>query len=169
MNVEFVIDGRNLHLAVEENRGEFRVTCGDRLRTVRCRLLSPGLYLFEIDGRARLVHVAADRDRTFVRIDGREVRLEKPRADRSRGAAEADAGISDDGIVETPMPGKIVKINVREGQTVGKDHTLLVVESMKMENAIAAPWDAVVRKVHVAEGDQTHLGQPLMEIEKIDS
>jgi biotin carboxyl carrier protein len=62
-----------------------------------------------------------------------------------------------------------VKVNVKEEERITKGTSLLVVESMKMEHAIYAPWDATVRKVHVKEGDQTHLGQPLMIIEKIEA
>jgi biotin carboxyl carrier protein len=168
MNIEFVIGGESRHLSVEERKGEFQVTAGDRRRMVRCRPLSHCLYVLEIDGRTRLVHIAADGDRTFVRIAGNEVCLEKPRRDKARGAAETGTEVSEDGIVETPMPGKVVKISVEVNDRIEKGASLLVVESMKMENTIAAPWDALVKKVHVAEGDQTRLGQPLMEIEKIE-
>jgi biotin carboxyl carrier protein len=168
VNIEFTVAGRSYSLSVEERQGEFHLTSAGATRRVLCRRLTPHLFALDFDGRTRLVHIAEDGDRKFVRLAGREVCLEKPRRDQARGAAETGTEVSEDGIVETPMPGKIVKISVGENDRIEKGASLLVVESMKMENTIAAPWDAVVKKIHVAEGDQTHLGQPLMEIEKIE-
>ena len=166
MNIEFLVGEKKYTVAVEEKKGEFFVTCGESKKKVLCKSLSPNIFVLEIDGRSRLVHIAENADCKYVRLAGKEIRLEKPRQEQASKAADAGSGIGEDGIVETPMPGKIVKISVEENQKVEKGATLMVVESMKMENAIHAPWKALVKKIHVAEGDQTQLGQPLMEIEK---
>lgn len=52
-----------------------------------------------------------------------------------------------------PMPGKIIKVNVKAGDKVKRGTVLLVVEAMKMENNIVAENDAVIEKVTVNEGD----------------
>jgi 3-methylcrotonyl-CoA carboxylase alpha subunit len=67
-------------------------------------------------------------------------------------AAEA-AGISADRIV-TPMPGKIIQVLVKPGETVKKGQALAILEAMKMEHTLAAPGDATVASVEVAQGDQ---------------
>ena len=63
------------------------------------------------------------------------------------------------------MPGNIVKVLVQEGDEVQKGQNLVIVESMKMENDMCAPADGVVKKIHVAPGDQTQFGQVLVELE----
>ena len=168
MNIEFVVAEKQYTLSVEEKTGEFFVSTGGKKSKVECRQLSPSVYALGINGRTRLVHIVQDGDKKFVRLEGRVVCLEKPKKDKTRAAADSSMGISSNGIIETPMPGKIVKVNVKENDKIKKGTSLLVVESMKMENAIYAPWDALVKKIHVSEGAQTHLGQPLMEIEKIE-
>ena len=62
------------------------------------------------------------------------------------------------------MPGKIVSVGVSVGDTVTKGQSILVLESMKMENTIAAPVDGTVSSVLVAAGDAVQHGQSLAEI-----
>lgn len=54
--------------------------------------------------------------------------------------------------VNSPLPGSVIKVNVTEGQAVKKGDTLLVLESMKMENPILAECDGTVAKIAVAAG-----------------
>lgn len=53
-----------------------------------------------------------------------------------------------------PMPGKVVKLLVSEGQSVNAGDTLVVLEAMKMEHTVKAPADGVVTRLPVAEGEQ---------------
>lgn len=70
-----------------------------------------------------------------------------------------------EGVVTAPMPGKILKILVKEGEQVKTGQGLLILEAMKMENEIPAPKDGVVKKILVKEGDTVNTGDPLIEIE----
>ena len=56
--------------------------------------------------------------------------------------------------VVTPMPGKIIQLLVKPGEAVKKGQPLAVLEAMKMEHTLAAPADATVESVNVAQGDQ---------------
>ena len=66
-----------------------------------------------------------------------------------KAAAEAPAGGKK---VVSPLPGSIIKVLVKEGQAVKKGETLLTLESMKMENTVAAECDGTVTKVAVTPG-----------------
>ncbi len=77
-------------------------------------------------------------------------------------AAPVPAG---EGVVTSPMPGKILRILVKEGEQVKTGQGLVVLEAMKMENEIPAPKDGVVKKILVKEGDTVDTGQPLIELE----
>jgi acetyl/propionyl-CoA carboxylase alpha subunit len=55
--------------------------------------------------------------------------------------------------VVSPMPGKVVKVNVKAGDKVMKGENLLVVEAMKMENNITAPYDGVIESVNVKKDE----------------
>ena len=54
--------------------------------------------------------------------------------------------------VNSPLPGSVISVAVKEGQAVKKGDTLLVLESMKMENPIMADCDGTVTKIAVAPG-----------------
>lgn len=66
--------------------------------------------------------------------------------------------------VESPMPGNIWKVIVKEGQQVKEGETLIILEAMKMENEIPAPCDGVVASLHVAEGAAVNGGDILVSI-----
>lgn len=82
----------------------------------------------------------------------------------SVGSADAAAGGALDGRVTAPMPGKIVKIAVREGDAVAERALLVVLEAMKMEHRIEASTGAKVKAVLVKEGEIVAGGAPLVEL-----
>ena len=63
------------------------------------------------------------------------------------------------------MPGKVIAVKVAPGDTVGKGDELLVVEAMKMENAVRAPRDGRVKTVTARVGDMVSPGVVLVELE----
>ncbi|KAI9861105.1 MAG: hypothetical protein M1813_005534 [Trichoglossum hirsutum] len=65
--------------------------------------------------------------------------------------------------VLTPMPCKVIRVEVHEGDTVTKDQVLVVIESMKMEMAIRSPQDGVISRVVHQEGDLCKAGTALVE------
>lgn len=64
-----------------------------------------------------------------------------------------------------PLPGTIIKINVKEGEMVKKGTIVLIMEAMKMENNIQAEQEGVVKKIACKEGDVVLQGDFLIEIE----
>ncbi len=66
------------------------------------------------------------------------------------------------GGVTAPIPGVIVAISVKEGDSVKKGQEILVLEAMKMKNSIRSNRDGVVGEVKVKVGDHVTNGQPLM-------
>jgi biotin carboxyl carrier protein len=64
------------------------------------------------------------------------------------------------------MPGMIARIEVKVGDTVEKGGGLLVLEAMKMENEIRAPFAGLVKKLHVRSGASVEKGEVLVSIEQ---
>ena len=64
--------------------------------------------------------------------------------------------------VNSPMPGTIVKVNVKAGQAVKSGEVLAVLEAMKMENEIMAPHDATVVQVLADVGTKVDTGTPII-------
>ncbi|PTU73118.1 sodium-extruding oxaloacetate decarboxylase subunit alpha [Pseudomonas mangrovi] len=68
------------------------------------------------------------------------------------------------GDVSTSMPGNIVDVLVKEGDTVKAGQAVLITEAMKMESEVQAPIAGTVKAVHVAKGDRVNPGDVLVEI-----
>ena len=65
-----------------------------------------------------------------------------------------------------PMPGKIVSINVKEGQKIKSGENILVLEAMKMENMITSVKDATIKKINIKKGEAVEVDQILIEFNK---
>jgi biotin carboxyl carrier protein len=89
-------------------------------------------------------------------MDEREQRL----ANASAGFVPNDAEV----IIRSPMPGLIIDVPVQEGQSVDAGQTLVILESMKMENELKAPRAGTVRSVAVRSGDSVEQNKRLVSI-----
>ncbi|MFC4292600.1 acetyl/propionyl/methylcrotonyl-CoA carboxylase subunit alpha [Sphingorhabdus arenilitoris] len=83
---------------------------------------------------------------------------------RAEGSAMGAAG---DGTILSPMPGRIIAVEVAEGQAVTKGQKLLTLEAMKMEHSLTAPFDGVVVELNAEEGAQVEVEALLVRIEAI--
>jgi len=89
---------------------------------------------------------------------------------KKKSAAAANAGASrprplHEGCVTTAMPGTIVDVKVKAGDSVNAGDGVLVIEAMKMENEIQAPKGGIVVAVHVKKGDSVTPDETLIEIQ----
>jgi len=66
----------------------------------------------------------------------------------------------------SPIAGRIIKVCVTENRAVKENQTLVIIESMKMENDIRAPFDLFVKSVPIAQGDLVKQNQELLYIQK---
>jgi len=76
-----------------------------------------------------------------------------------------EAVASGDASVRSPLPGKIIDLRVKAGDTVSKGQPLLVLEAMKMEHTLSAPTDGKIKSVRYAVGEQVAEGAELVEFE----
>lgn len=83
------------------------------------------------------------------------------KAPEPQGGQAADAPAVN---VESPMPGSIIDLAVKEGDAIKEGDVLLILEAMKMENEITAPQSGTVSAVHVKVGDTVGSGELLVEI-----
>ncbi len=82
-------------------------------------------------------------------------------APRQKAAADNASG----GLLRAPMPGRLAKIFVKEGDAVALGDRMAIVEAMKMEHVLHAPADGVVKSLHQREGEQVDLGAVIAELE----
>lgn len=85
-----------------------------------------------------------------------------PAAAPAQPQTQAPVSLAAGETVNSPMPGNILRIDVKEGDTVKSGQILLILEAMKMENEIVAPKDATVVQVVTSKGAVVETGSPLI-------
>jgi biotin carboxyl carrier protein len=67
--------------------------------------------------------------------------------------------------IKAPMPGLILSVDVKIGQEVKEDDSLLVLEAMKMENVLTSPRDGIIKYISITKGETVNKNQLLIEFE----
>jgi len=163
MDYEFLIDNEQHNISITKSDEFYKIIIDDTESSVKVEQISENSMLIIKDNKITKAFVAKDKDKTYVNINGEYIELTE--VDDNAGSGGAMADEDTDGIILPPMPGKVIKVLVAEGDEVKKGDGLIIVESMKMENELSAPTDGKVKKVHVAEGEQVNLDQPLIELD----
>ncbi len=112
-----------------------------------------------IDGRGYHCHVDAQGDDRFISWRGNSYVLRRV-DNRSSAGHTAVAAITDPEI-RAPMPGKVIKINVKPGDEIEHNAPVLVLEAMKMEYTLNAPMAGTVDRILCNVGDRVDLGATL--------
>lgn len=109
-----------------------------------------------VEGTPPDIGVVANGRRFYARVESERLR-DLTAATGARGAQGA-------GVVTSPMPGRVLKVLVREGDAVTAGAPLVVVEAMKMENELSADRDGTVTRIYVAPGATVESGARLLEV-----
>ena len=121
--------------------------------------IGPRTFVWRDGSRSETFHCVRDGDTIHLFWRGSAYRLVEEKETGPAGRRHVGGGL------EAPMPGKVIAVKAEVGQAVRKGDELLVVEAMKMENAIRAPRDGTVRAVAARVGDMVGPGTVLVEVE----
>jgi biotin carboxyl carrier protein len=164
MELEYRVGGRPKRLRLDVRGREIVAHTGDREYRVDVERCAPGVISLVIDGRVWTFHTARAPGGIHVAHRGRTYFFENA-PEETAGSGAATAAAESDGRVKTPMPGKIVAVNVSEGDVVESNQPLLVLESMKMQNDVLSPVRGRVKKIHRQGGQNVEYGDLLVEID----
>lgn len=127
-------------------------------------------YKLNINGKDFVVKVTSvDGNVTNLEVNGKSASAAAPVAAPAPAAAPvaapkaavpAGAGVT----VNSPLPGVILEVSVKEGDVVKKGQKVMLLEAMKMENVIEATADGTVTSIKVNKGDSILEGAPLLTI-----
>ncbi len=163
--------GGEQEIAVEQLDGNrVRVTRGGQARVYDAVRITGGArastwsLLPEGGGRAALVDVDGNGELN-VTVDNATIPLKLvPARAKLAGRAVAPPK-SGPQALQSPMPGKVVKVLCAVGEEDKTGHGVVVVEAMKMENELKAPRDGKIKSVAVKEGQAVEAGQTLVTLE----
>ena len=118
-----------------------------------------------LNGKTEVVYCSVDEDQhTIVNFHG--LNFHCYRLDQLNDTTDYSCKeqVNDRSRLVSPMPGKVVKINVKEGDEVDEGTVMIVVEAMKMENNIVATAKAKVKRILVTEGEMVDNKKQLIEL-----
>jgi len=164
MLFEVAIDGKNYRLRLDRSDGRWSCHLDGREFEVDAILLRPDVLSLRVGNTAYEVkseRVAGD---LYLWVGGTRFGAEvrDPRSLRGRTREGEDHGPKK---IVAPMPGKVVRLLVGDGDEVELGSGVAVVEAMKMQNEIKSPKKGTVRKILKNEGEAVNAGDVLAIVE----
>ena len=150
------IGGQDVVCRIEESRGQGTFYVLES--ALPFRMLGP--TQIEISGKRHRFYVLHNRNSSVVWLDGRTYFLERAQQTRDSQSVSHHAGE-----IRALMPGKLLRLAVKVGDTVAEKQTLATMESMKMESPLVAHHSGRVSEIRFKPGDAIDMGEVVVVIE----
>lgn len=150
------------NVTVERRDNHFFIVYDNNEYTVTATEMKSGLLSIKLGDRLIKSIVSQGDDDRFVFIDGDIFKVKRIELTGRKTTEKKE------GDLHSPISGTVVTIKVKEGSRIKKDEVIMVIEAMKMEYLIRAPYDGIVKKIHFKEKEQIEIGQLTAEIKKED-
>jgi biotin carboxyl carrier protein len=153
-DLDITRDGENLTLIEELKSSDFKVA-----------ELNNNSYSVTSANGKKLVNFYKDKNHIIVNIDGHNYQFELiEEEDFNDFSSNSDKNVD---ILKSPMPGSVIKLLVKEGDTVEEGTALIIIEAMKMETTLYSSIDGKVVEINTKDGEQVAPDKELIKIEKI--
>ncbi|MBN1109729.1 MAG: hypothetical protein JXA45_03100 [Methanomassiliicoccales archaeon] len=166
MKLRVTVNGHEYEMVVEKNGGDYRVDVEDHVFKCFFKedkvLVNGEVVPLVIEGDLESGAKVTSNDNTM------EIKLHQVREIEHLEPEVMEQGGKEDGAsgaVLAPMPGKIMMVKVKAGDSVQADQVVVVLEAMKMENEVQTEMAGKVKEVKVRPGDTVDGGQTLIVVE----
>lgn len=168
MELELEINGRTSKLELIDNeKGKTRVKVDGKIYEVDLEMVENGVYSIIYKNKSYNVELIQKDEKNKFNVNTLynsfdvEVIDAESRYRRSRKKDDME----EDTVISSPMPGKVVRINVSEGEKISAGTTVIVVSAMKMESEYKVKKDRIVKEILVKAGDTIDGNQKLVVVE----
>jgi biotin carboxyl carrier protein len=160
------VDETEYDLHLSRNGNNFIIEHNGDKYDVSVDKISGSKYLFKINAASSEVDISRNNGGLEVFLEGQEmeVTVEPFELAQLRKKVSAEGGPKEK-FIRAPMPGLVLKTEVKKGEPVNKGDTLVIIEAMKMENMIKTPFDGIVKEVHVSPTQAVDKNALLIELE----
>jgi biotin carboxyl carrier protein len=164
MLYDVTIDGKNYRLELNRVEGHWSVRLDGRELDVDAVLVRPDVLSLRIGNSGYEVKSERQANELNLWVGSTRfaVEVRDPRSLRGRSRTADDRGPKK---ITASMPGRVVRLLVREGEGVEAGAGVVVVEAMKMQNEIKSPKKGTIQKILVAEGAAVNAGDGLLIVE----
>lgn len=169
MKLDIATKDRVASIEILERNGHFfKLKLDDQIFEVDAVMVENGIYSILYNNKSYNVEVTeTNKNKNYVvdtlynsvevEVIDAESRYQKSR----KGSSSGD----DTNYISSPMPGKVVKILVNEGDQVSEGTTVIIISAMKMESEYKVKQDRLIKEIKVKEGDTIEANQPLIIVE----
>jgi len=163
---EVLLAGRTRVVEFTQQNGAWKIALDGKALDANAVEVAPNIFSVLLNGDSHQIRIAPRPDGTLTLHTGLaeyHAEVTDPRSWRGRrhGAVEAEGRQQ----ITAPMPGKVVRLLVKQGDLVEAGQGLLVVEAMKMQNEIRSPKSGKIEKLFAKEGQPVNAGEVLLWVE----
>ena len=166
MKYTAILNGKERQIEVKKiDIHRFKVTVDGNIHEVDAQYNNSDWISILIDNRSYDISFSFDKDTVELNfwnqyfnidvLDERKIRMRRIRSELSHSGPE---------IIKTSMPGKVIKVLVKKGETVKPGTGIIIIEAMKMENEIQCRHSGVIKAIHARAGETIEADIPLVEI-----
>jgi len=168
---ELLIDDKKYSVNFEKvDKNHYTFQIEGKTYPVEVKHLDAGYSVFAIDENLYKISTSFDDKNTgFVTFEGNNFIIKDARGDGDNITGDSSDKMTgaDNNVIVSDIPGKVIKINVSDGDAVKKGDCLIIIEAMKMENSLVAPMDAKIKSVSAKAGELVDAGVTLISLEKV--
>lgn len=167
-NIEMTIDDKLVEIPVKKlEEGSWEFTFGKKKLSAKMEYIDGAEIDFSLGDNSYFAQIAAgEGEYAKVIINGGEFQMYRNDLLETELSAGAGGDAMDAGnYIVSPIPGKVFKLNAKEGAKVKKGDVVVVIDAMKMENNITSKRDAVIKKILVKLNEMVEVNTALVELE----
>ena len=161
MFINYEHDNHVYNVSIERREKYFFITYDNSEYKVEAEETKPGQLKIKIGERIIKSIITEGEKEKFVFVDGHVFRVRPVELTGKKKVRKKE-----EGDLCSPISGKVVSVKVKNGDSVNKGDVLMVIEAMKMEYIIRAPFDGKVKNVNFKENDQVEIGKSTVDVEK---
>jgi biotin carboxyl carrier protein len=160
MFINYEHENHVYNVTIERRENNYFITYDNTEYKVEAEETRPGQLKIKIGDRLIKSVITEGEKEKFVFVEGEVFRVRPVELTGTKKTKKKGGDLS------SPISGKVVSVKVKNGDSVKKGDILMVIEAMKMEYLIRAPFDGNVKKVNFKEKDQIEIGQSTVELTK---
>ncbi len=161
MFINYEYNNHVYNVTVERRDNQFFIIHDNNEYTVSAEELKSGQLKIQLGDKVIKSMISEGDQEKFVFVDGNVFKVKRIELTGTRKTEQKK-----EGTLDSPISGKVVAVKVKKGDTVKKDEVVMVIEAMKMEYLIRAPYAGKVAKVNFKANEQVEIGQTTAEIAK---
>ena len=162
MFINYEHENNVYNVSVERRKDLYFITYDNTEYKVKAEEIKPGHLKIKLGDRIIKSVITTGKKDKFVFTDGNVFKVKNVELS---GAIKTKKR-KEEGNLNSPISGKIVNIKIKNGDIAKKGDVLMVIEAMKMEYLIRAPFNGKIKKVNFEEKDQIEIGQKTIDIIK---